>query len=112
VFIFRSKRADRLKLIFWDGSGLCLVSKRLEAGNFVWPPVQDGAVSLSAAQLRMLFSGMDWTQILARSPPPARRPRRSSVAYQKSVNSMAGVLLLVRTNASRKDGAVDGSKTH
>jgi transposase len=74
VFIFRSKRADRLKLIFWDGSGLCLVSKRLEAGNFVWPPVQDGAVSLSAAQLRMLFSGMDWTQILARSPPPARRP--------------------------------------
>lgn len=74
VFIFRSKRTDRLKLIFWDGSGLCLVTKRLEAGNFVWPPVQDGAVTLSAAQLRMLFSGMDWTQIPARSPPPARPP--------------------------------------
>ena len=74
VFIFRSKRADRLKLIFWDGSGLCLVSKRLEARGFIWPPVQDGAVTLSAAQLRMLFSGMDWTQIPARSPPPARLP--------------------------------------
>lgn len=74
VFIFRSKRADRLKLIFWDGSGLCLVSKRLEVRGFIWPPVQDGAVTLSAAQLRMLFSGMDWTQIPARSPPPTRPP--------------------------------------
>ena len=72
VFIFRSKRADRIKLILWDGSGLCMVIKRLEAGGFTWPPVQDGAVALSVAQLRMLFSGMDWTQIPARSPPPAR----------------------------------------
>jgi transposase len=72
VFIFRSKRADRLKLIFWDGSGLCMVTKRLEARGFIWPPVQDGAVTLSVSQLRMLFSGMDWTQIPARSAPPAR----------------------------------------
>jgi len=72
VFIFRSKRTDRIKLILWDGSGLCMVTKRLEAGGFTWPPVQDGAVALSVAQLRMLFSGMDWTQIPARSPPPAR----------------------------------------
>ena len=72
VFVFRAKRADRIKLLLWDGSGLCLVTKRLEAAGFTWPPVQDGAVTLSAAQLRMLFSGMDWTQIPARSPPPAR----------------------------------------
>ena len=72
VFIFRSKRRDRIKLILWDGSGLCMVTKRLEAGSFTWPPVQDGAVTLSVAQLRMLFSGMDWTQIPARSPPPVR----------------------------------------
>ncbi|WP_408820699.1 IS66 family insertion sequence element accessory protein TnpB [Acidocella sp.] len=75
LFIFRSKRTDRLKLIFWDGSGLCMVSKRLEARGFIWPPVQDGTVTLSVAQLRMLFSGMDWTQIPARSPPPARLQR-------------------------------------
>jgi transposase len=41
VFIFRSKRTDRLKLIFWDGSGLCIVTMRLEARSFVWPPVHD-----------------------------------------------------------------------
>jgi transposase len=72
VFVFRAKRTDRIKLILWDGSGLCMVTKRLEAGNFTWPPVRDGMVTLSAPQLRMLFSGMDWTQIPARSPPPSR----------------------------------------
>jgi transposase len=72
VFVFRAKRSDRIKLILWDGSGLCMVTKRLEAGNFTWPSVQGGVVTLSAPQLRMLFSGMDWTQIPGRSPPPAR----------------------------------------
>jgi len=72
VFVFRAKRTDRIKLLLWDGSGLCLVTKRLEAGGFTWPPVQDGAVSLSTSQLRMLFAGMDWTQIPARSAPPMR----------------------------------------
>lgn len=82
VFIFRAKRADRLKLLFWDGSRLCLVIKRLEAGGFTWPPVQDGAVSLSAAQMRLLFAGMDWTQIAARTPAPAR-PSIPSGNFQK-----------------------------
>ena len=59
VFVFRSKRVDRLKILVWDGSGLVLLSKRLERGRFTWPPVQDGAVTLSAAQLTLLFSG--WT---------------------------------------------------
>jgi transposase len=72
VFVFRAKRTDRIKLLLWDGSGLCLVTKRLEAGGFTWPPVQDGAVSLSTSQLRMLFAGMDWTQIPARSASPMR----------------------------------------
>ena len=72
VFVFRAKRTDRIKLLLWDGSGLCLVTKRLEAGGFTWPPVQDGAVTLSTSQLRMLVAGMDWTQIPVRSAPPAR----------------------------------------
>ncbi len=72
VFIFRSKRSDRLKLLVWDGSGLCLLTKRLESGAFTWPPVRDGAVTLNAAQLRLLFTGLDWTQIGARlAPMPA-----------------------------------------
>ena len=67
VFIFRSRRSDRLKLLIWDGSGLCLITKRLETGAFTWPPVRDGAVTLNAAQLRLLFTGMDWTQIGTRT---------------------------------------------
>ncbi|MDQ2765025.1 MAG: IS66 family insertion sequence element accessory protein TnpB [Pseudomonadota bacterium] len=67
VFIFRSKRSDRLKLLVWDGSGLCLVIKRLESGAFTWPPVRDGAVTLNVAQLRLLLTGMDWTQLSARA---------------------------------------------
>jgi transposase len=69
VFIFRSKRSDRLKLLVWDGSGLCLITKRLESGAFTWPPVREGAVTLSVAQLRLLFTGMDWSQIGARAAP-------------------------------------------
>ena len=63
VFIFRSRRLDRLKILVWDGSGLCLIAKRLENGAFTWPPVRDGTMSLSAAQWRLLFTGMDWTQL-------------------------------------------------
>jgi transposase len=67
VFVFRAKRADRLKILVWDGSGLVLLSKRLERGRFVWPPVADGAVTLSAAQLTLLFSGLDWSQVVPRT---------------------------------------------
>jgi transposase len=63
IFIFRSRRMDRLKILIWDGSGLCLVSKRLENGAFAWPPVRDGAVTLTAAQLHLLFTGMQWANI-------------------------------------------------
>jgi len=60
VYVFRAKRADRIKLIFWDGTGLCLFAKRLEKGRFVWPQAQSGAVSLTPAQLSMLLEGIDW----------------------------------------------------
>ena len=73
VFIFRSKRSDRIKLLLWDGSGLCLVSKRLEAGSFTWPSIQDGSVTLSAAQLQLLFAGMDWRQVTARLAAPIEK---------------------------------------
>lgn len=71
VFIFRPKRSDRLKLLVWDGSGLCLVTKRLESGAFTWPPVRDGAVTLTAAQLRLLFTGLNWTQLGAHTSAAA-----------------------------------------
>jgi transposase len=66
IFIFRSKRADRLKILAWDGSGLVLLWKRLEQGAFRWPPISDGVVRLSASQLAALVDGMDWSRLQAR----------------------------------------------
>ena len=63
LYIFRAKRADRVKIIFWDGSGLCLFSKRLERSKFVWPRIEDGVMRLSSAQLSALLSGMEWTRV-------------------------------------------------
>ena len=60
VFVFRGRRGDRIKVLWWDGQGLCLFAKRLERGRFIWPQVQSGSVSLSAAQLSMLLEGIDW----------------------------------------------------
>ena len=63
IYVFRSKRADRLKLLLWDGSGLVLVAKRLEQGGFRWPTVDDGVMRLSASQLSALLDGLDWTRV-------------------------------------------------
>jgi len=66
IFIFRSKRADRLKIVTWDGSGLVLVWKRLEQGAFRWPPISDGVMRLTSSQFAALFDGMDWSRLHAR----------------------------------------------
>ena len=60
LFAFRGKRADRIKVLWWDGTGLCLYAKRLERGRFVWPLTQEGATVLTPAQLSMLCEGIDW----------------------------------------------------
>ncbi|WP_281825072.1 IS66 family insertion sequence element accessory protein TnpB [Sphingobium sp. BS19] len=64
IFVFRSKRRDRLKLIAWDGSGMILVTKWLEAGSFAWPPARDGVVHLTGPQMAMLLAGHEWTTAL------------------------------------------------
>src|SRR3954451_5698539 len=46
VYVFRAKRADRVKLIYWDGTGVCLFAERLESRSFCWPNVQDGVIRL------------------------------------------------------------------
>lgn len=72
VFVFRSKRADRAKILFWDGSGLVLIYKRLEAHKFAWPPIRDGVMKLGHAQFEALFEGLDWRRVYAAAPrPPA-----------------------------------------
>jgi transposase len=59
LFVFRGKRGDYLKLVYWDGSGLCLFAKRLEKGRFVWPPIVDGRRRLTPAQMALLIEGID-----------------------------------------------------
>jgi transposase len=71
VFIFRAKRNDRVKILTYDGTGLWLHYKRLEAGSFVWPSPVDGVVRLSAAQLSVLLDGLDWRRVW---PRPVPRP--------------------------------------
>lgn len=59
IYAFRSKRVDRLKLIFWNGTGMVLVSKRLEGGKFCWPKVADGVMRLWPAQLSALVEALE-----------------------------------------------------
>jgi transposase len=63
VFVFRGRRGDIVKLLWWDGDGLCLFSKRLERGRFVWPKAETGTVPLTRAQLSMLLEGIDWRHV-------------------------------------------------
>jgi len=72
LFLFRGKRGDYLKALYWDGSGLCLFAKRLEKGCFVWPPIVDEAITLTPAQLALLIEAMDWRRTIA--PPLPTQP--------------------------------------
>jgi transposase len=69
LFVFRGRRGDLAKVLWWSGDGMCLFIKRLERGRFVWPQAESGSVCLSAAQLSMLLEGIDW-----RRPTKTWRP--------------------------------------
>lgn len=60
LYAFRGRRGDLIKVLWWDGQGLCQFSKRLERGRFIWPQSKDGSVALTAAQVSMLLEGIDW----------------------------------------------------
>lgn len=70
VFIFRGRRGDRVKVLWWDGQGLSLFYKRLEQGRFIWPSANAGKTHLTYAQLSMLLEGIDW-----RAPKRTSRPK-------------------------------------
>jgi len=70
LYVFRGRRGDLLKIIWHDGQGACLFTKRLERGRFLWPSMADGVVTISMAQLSYLLSGIDW-----RMPQETWRPR-------------------------------------
>lgn len=71
MFVFRGKRADRVKILWWDGQGFCLFYKCLDSGKFVWPSSEDKvSVGITRAQLSMLIEGIDW-----RNPRWSRPPK-------------------------------------
>lgn len=74
VLVFRAKRADRIKVLVWDGSGLVLIWKQMPQGSFRWPPVINGAMRLSTVEFAALFDGLGWTRVRAvrRIPTPTR----------------------------------------
>lgn len=61
--MFRAKRADRLKLIYWHGTGLVMAYKRLEDHVFKWPDIKDGVLRLDPAQFEALFARLDWRRV-------------------------------------------------
>jgi transposase len=71
VFVFRGRRGDLIKVLWWDGDGLCLFAKRLERGRFVWPQASEGTIALSPAQLSMLLEGIDWRRPVRTAAPSA-----------------------------------------
>ena len=60
LFVFRGRGGDLIKVLWWDGQGMCLFAKRLERGSFVWPSPSDGRIAVTQAQLAMLLEGIDW----------------------------------------------------
>jgi transposase len=66
-FVFRNRRADRLKVLWWDGSGYCVLYKRLETGTFAMPRLGEGVMTLSAAELSLLLDGVDWRRLRLRT---------------------------------------------
>jgi transposase len=69
VFLFSNEQRNRLKLIFWDGSGLWVCAKRLEKGRFRWPEIESGKTSITLTQeeLALLVGGIDLTHIKRRA---------------------------------------------
>jgi transposase len=61
LFIFRNRSADRLKVLYWGGHGLCLFCQRLEAGRYHFPDPAPGSssIQLSAGQFQMILDGID-----------------------------------------------------
>src|SRR6266540_6797595 len=71
LFLFRGRKANLIKIVFWDGTGLCLFTKRLEHGVFLWPSKVEpgGTLARSSAQLSLLIEGVD-----SRAPERRWRP--------------------------------------
>ncbi len=85
IFLFSNARRNRLKMLFWDGSGLWVCSKRLEKGRFRWPEAASGEtrVTLSHEELALLVGGIDLA-----AARPRRWYRKVTITEEKSCKSL------------------------
>jgi transposase len=72
LYVFRSKRADRIKAVWFDGTGVCLFAKTLEETQFCWPRIGPATLQLNHAQLLALVDGLDWKKV---RPVVVKRPQ-------------------------------------
>ena len=89
LFVFRGKRGDLIKVLWWDGQGLCLFAKRLERGRFIWPQAKDGSVTITNAQLSMLLEGIDWRAPLRTWLPRDDQGERAATIWMRIVGGGA-----------------------
>jgi transposase len=90
LYIFRGRRGDIVKALYWDGQGLVLYAKRLEKGRFTWPQAKDGVISLTMAQLSMLTEGIDWVRRITGGGQRVKVPYDEGVASHIGPESCAG----------------------
>lgn len=75
IFVFRAKRGDRLRFLYWDGSGMILATKWLESGRFVFPPIKDGSMRMTREEFALLVAGLDWTRVERKA---VKRPTKAA----------------------------------
>ena len=68
AYIFANRRADRLKVLVYDGAGMWLCTRRLQAGSFAWPREDSGQIQLSREQFDWLVAGLPWQRLSAPQP--------------------------------------------
>jgi transposase len=68
AYVFANRRADRLKVLVYDGAGMWLCTRRLQSGGFAWPREASGTLNLTHEQLDWLVAGLPWQRLS--TPPP------------------------------------------
>ncbi len=68
AYVFANRRADRLKVLVYDGTGMWLCTRRLQAGSFAWPRQDTGSLQLTREQFDWLVAGLPWQRLAAREP--------------------------------------------
>ncbi|CAM8575961.1 IS66 family element, Orf2 protein [Escherichia coli] len=91
LFIFRGRRGDTIKILWADADGLCLFTKRLEEGQFIWPAVRDGKISITRSQLAMLLDKLDWRQ--PQNVPPTMRAGMIKQSRKSSASPKRPIIL-------------------